>query len=125
MLGATVIVTSGSDDKLARAKALGADHLINYRTTPEWAKVALEITGGLGVDHIVEVGGKDTLNQSIEAAAAGGKVVIIGLLSGLPGQAEIVPVFRKNLRVVGISVGSRHHFTTTSRRCPRRLTSTS
>ena len=114
MLGATVIVTSGSDDKLARAKALGADHLINYRTTPEWAKVALEITGGLGVDHIVEVGGKDTLNQSIEAAAAGGKIVIIGLLSGLPGQAEIVPVFRKNLRVVGISVGSRNHFETMS-----------
>lgn len=110
MLGAAVIVTSGSDEKLAHAKALGADHLINYRNTPAWAKAALEITGGVGVDHVVEVGGKDTLSQSIEAAGGGGRVVIIGLLSGLPGQIDALPVFRKNLRVVGISVGSREHF---------------
>jgi NADPH:quinone reductase-like Zn-dependent oxidoreductase len=110
MLGAKVIVTSSSDAKLQRAKALGAEHAINYRSNPNWAKAALELTGGLGIDHVVEVGGKDTLAQSIEAAAIGGRVAIIGLLSGLPGQIEALPVFRKNLRVVGISVGSREQF---------------
>ncbi len=110
MLGAKAIVTSSSDQKLARAKALGADHLINYRNRPDWAKAALELTNNVGVDHLVEVGGKDTLSQSIEAAAAGGRIAIIGLLSGLPGQIEAVPVFRKNLRVIGISVGSREQF---------------
>jgi len=109
-LGARVIVTSSRDDKLARAAKLGADHLVNYRATPHWAKAVLELTGGAGADHVVEVGGRDTLSQSIEAAAVGGRIVIIGLLSGLPGQIEAVPVFRKNLRVVGISVGSREQF---------------
>jgi NADPH:quinone reductase-like Zn-dependent oxidoreductase len=66
--GATVIVTSSSDDKLERARQLGADHLINYRREPEWAKPVLEITGGFGVDHVVEVGGQGTLAQSIQAA---------------------------------------------------------
>jgi len=110
MLGASVIATSSSDAKLARAKALGADQLINYRDRSDWAKAVLELTKGLGVDHVIEVGGKDTLSQSIEAASVGGRVVIIGLLSGLPGQIEALPVFRKNLRVVGISVGSREQF---------------
>jgi NADPH:quinone reductase-like Zn-dependent oxidoreductase len=110
MLGAKVIVTSSSDQKLARAKALGADHLINYRATPEWAKAALALTDNVGVDHVVEVGGKDTMTQSVEAAAAGGRIAIIGLLSGLPTQIEALQVFRKNLRVIGISVGSREQF---------------
>ena len=110
MLGAKVVVTSSSDQKLARAKALGADHLINYRNTPEWAKAALALTNNVGVDHVVEVGGKDTMAQSVEAAAAGGRIAIIGLLSGLPTQIEALTVFRKNLRVIGISVGSREQF---------------
>jgi len=110
MLGARVIVTSSSDDKLVRARALGADDLVNYRTVPQWGKAVLELTGGNGADHVVEVGGKDTLPQSIEAASAGGRVAIIGVLSGLPGQIEALAVFRKNLRVVGISVGSRQQF---------------
>ncbi|HUN51967.1 MAG TPA: NAD(P)-dependent alcohol dehydrogenase, partial [Candidatus Sulfotelmatobacter sp.] len=88
MLGAKAIVTSSSEAKLAAARALGADHLINYRSKPEWAKEALELTGKAGVDHIVEVGGKGTLAQSIEAAAPGGRITIIGLLSGLPGQID-------------------------------------
>src|SRR5690606_500952 len=81
MLGAKVIVTSSSDDKLERARALGADHLINYRKTPDWGRAALELTAGVGVDHVIEVGGKDTINQSLQAARVGGRVLIIGILS--------------------------------------------
>lgn len=110
MLGAGAIVTSSSDAKLERARALGADGLVNYRTTAQWAKAVLDVTAGNGADHVVEVGGRDTLAQSIEAAAIGGRIVIIGVLSGLPAQIDALAVFRKNLRVVGISVGSREQF---------------
>jgi NADPH:quinone reductase-like Zn-dependent oxidoreductase len=108
-LGAKVIVTSSSGEKLERARALGADQLIDYRKTPQWAKAALELVPG-GVDHVVEVGGKDTLAQAIEAAGVGGRIYIIGVLSGLPGAIDALAVFRKNLRVIGISVGSREQF---------------
>lgn len=110
LFGARVIVTSSSEEKLARARALGADHLIDYRRTPQWAKAVLELTEGRGADHVVEVGGKDTLQQSLEAAAVGGRIFIIGVLSGLPGAIDALAVFRKNLRVIGISVGSREQF---------------
>jgi NADPH:quinone reductase-like Zn-dependent oxidoreductase len=110
LFGARVIVTSSSEEKLARARALGGDHLIDYRRTPQWAKAVLELTEGRGVDHVVEVGGKDTLQQSLEAAAVGGRIFIIGVLSGLPGALDALAVFRKNLRVIGISVGSREQF---------------
>ena len=108
--GARVIVTSSSAQKLERARALGADHLIDYRQTPQWAKAALELTQGGGADQVVEVGGKDTLEQSLEAAAVGGHILIIGVLSGRPGLIDAFAVFRKNLRIVGISVGSREQF---------------
>ena len=81
LAGATAIVTSSSDEKLARAKALAADHTINYRAVTEWGKAAADWAGG-GVDHIVEVGGKDTFQQSIEAARVGGTILVIGVLSG-------------------------------------------
>jgi NADPH:quinone reductase-like Zn-dependent oxidoreductase len=110
IFGAKVVATSSSDEKLTRAKELGADHLINYRSTPAWANAVLALTNDVGADHVVEVGGKDTMAQSIEAAAAGGRIAIIGLLSGLPTQIEALQVFRKNLRVIGISVGSREQF---------------
>ena len=80
-----------------------------YRQTPHWAKAALELVPG-GVDHVVEVGGKETLAQAVEAAGAGGRIYIIGVLSGLPGAVDALQVFRKNLRVIGISVGSRAQF---------------
>jgi NADPH:quinone reductase-like Zn-dependent oxidoreductase len=108
--GARVIVTSSSAQKLERARALGADDLIDYRQTPHWAKAALELTQGSGVDHVVEVGGKDTLAQALEASGVGGHVLVIGVLSGLPGPVDALTVFRKNLRVIGISVGSREQF---------------
>ena len=106
LAGAAVIVTSSSDDKLERAKALGADHTINYRAVPEWGKAAAEWAAG-GVGHIVEVGGTDTLQQSIEAARVGGTILVIGVLSGFSQKILIPSIFGKNLRVIGLSVGSR------------------
>lgn len=110
MLGARVIVTSSSDTKLERARELGADELINYRKTPEWSQAVLEVTEGRGVDHVIEVGGKDTLNQSLEAACVGGNVLVIGVLSGFSQEIAIPRIFTKNLRLIGLSVGSRAHF---------------
>ncbi|TPQ37442.1 NAD(P)-dependent alcohol dehydrogenase [Bradyrhizobium guangdongense] len=109
LAGATVIVTSSSDEKLERAKALGADHTINYRAVPEWGKAAAEWAGG-GVDHVVEVGGKDTFGQSLEAARVGGTILVIGVLTGFSQQIAIPSLFSKNLHVIGLSVGSRRMF---------------
>ncbi len=108
--GANVIATSSSDEKLARAKALGADHLINYKTTPDWGRAARELTGGRGVDVVVEVGGENTLNQSFDAARVGGHVVVIGVLGGFSSPVIIPVIFGKNLHIHGISVGSREQF---------------
>ncbi|MEI9994584.1 MAG: NAD(P)-dependent alcohol dehydrogenase [Rhizomicrobium sp.] len=108
--GASVIATSSSDEKLVRAKALGADHLINYKTTPDWGRLAREITGGRGVDVVVEVGGEDTLSQSFDAARVGGHIVVIGVLGGFSAPMMIPVVFAKNLHIHGISVGSRAQF---------------
>jgi NADPH:quinone reductase-like Zn-dependent oxidoreductase len=111
LAGASVIVTSSSDEKLAHAKALGADHVINYRAVPEWGKAAADWSGG-GVDHVVEVGGKDTFAQSLEAAKVGGTILVIGVLSGFSQQIAIPSLFGKNLHVIGLSVGSRRMFET-------------
>lgn len=110
LFGAEVIVTSSSDEKLERAVALGADHTINYRETPEWARRAREITGGRGVDHIVEVGGADTLQQSIQAVALAGHIHIIGVLSGYVKDVMVASIFQSNAKLHGITVGSRHMF---------------
>ena len=109
-LGANVIATSSSDEKLARAKTLGADHLINYKTNPEWGKEALKLTGGRGVDVVVEVGGDNTLSKSLEVVRVGGSIVVIGVLSGFTNNIFIPALFSKNAKMVGISVGSREQF---------------
>jgi NADPH:quinone reductase-like Zn-dependent oxidoreductase len=109
LAGATVIVTSSSDEKLERAKRLGADHTINYRAVADWGKSAADWSGG-GVDHVVEVGGTDTFQQSIEAARVGGKILVIGVLSGFAQQVTFPSLFSKNLHVIGLSVGSRKMF---------------
>ncbi len=109
-LGAEVIVTSSSDEKLARAKELGADYLINYKTDENWSGKALALTGGRGADVIVEVGGGETLTQSISAAAFGGTIVIIGVLSGYAQNIMMPVIFGKNITLTGISVGSRAMF---------------
>ncbi|WP_308424407.1 zinc-dependent alcohol dehydrogenase family protein [Chelatococcus reniformis] len=108
--GARVIATSSSEEKLERARALGADETINYRSTPQWGARALELTGGKGVDVIVEVGGESTLKQSLDAVRVGGAIVVIGVLGGISTPILVPSVFSKNLRILGISVGSRAHF---------------
>ncbi|MGN6514820.1 MAG: zinc-dependent alcohol dehydrogenase family protein [Rhizomicrobium sp.] len=109
-IGAKVIATSSSDEKLERTKKLGADHLINYKTTPEWGKKALELTGGRGADVVVEVGGENTLGKSLEAVRVGGSIVVIGVLGGFTNNIFIPALFGKNARMIGISVGSREQF---------------
>ncbi len=108
--GAKVIATSSSDEKLERAKKLGADHVINYKTNPEWGKEALKITDGRGVDVVVEVGGENTLGKSLEAVRVGGSIVVIGVLGGFTNNILIPLLFSKNARMIGISVGSREQF---------------
>lgn len=110
LLGAEVIVTSSSDEKLERAMALGADHGINYRTNPEWGKAALAITNGEGVDHIVEVGGEATLPESLRAIRPGGHISIIGVLSGGTMNARIGLLVMRAARLQGITVGNRDGF---------------
>jgi NADPH:quinone reductase-like Zn-dependent oxidoreductase len=105
--GARVIATSSSDAKLGRLKALGADERINYKAVPEWGARALELTGGRGVDTVVEIGGAGTLDQSMRAARVGGHVALIGVLAGIAGPVQTALLMSKNLRVQGLTVGSR------------------
>lgn len=107
LAGATVIATSSSDEKLERLRAMGADHGINYRTTPEWGATVLALTGGRGVDHVVEVGGPGTLVQSMNATRIGGHVSVIGILTGLAGELPVVTALIRQLRLQGVLVGSR------------------
>lgn len=104
--GATVIATSSSDAKLERLKAMGADHLINYRATPGWGQAAAKLTGG-GVDHVVEVGGAGTLPESIAAARIGGHISLIGVLAGYAGPVPTVQLMARQIRLIGITVGTR------------------
>ncbi|MEQ9946388.1 zinc-dependent alcohol dehydrogenase family protein [Pectobacterium aroidearum] len=108
-MGATVIVTSSSDDKLARAKGLGADHVINYRREEHWSRRVLELTGGRGVDHVVEVGGPGTLAQSIRATRVGGHIALIGVLTGVSGEIPTAALMARQIRLQGVVVGSRRH----------------
>jgi NADPH:quinone reductase-like Zn-dependent oxidoreductase len=109
LAGARVLITSSRDDKLERARKLGAAEGINYKTTPEWGDKVRELTGGRGVDHVVEVGGAGTLGQSLRAVRMGGQISLIGVLSGA-GQVNPMPILMKNVRVQGIFVGSREMF---------------
>jgi NADPH:quinone reductase-like Zn-dependent oxidoreductase len=108
--GARVIVTSSHDDKLERARQLGASAVINYKTTPDWDKPARALTGDVGVDHIVEVGGSGTLARSLKAVRTGGRISVIGVLAGASGELSLIPVLMRNIRLQGIFVGSRAMF---------------
>jgi NADPH:quinone reductase-like Zn-dependent oxidoreductase len=105
--GARVIITSSSDEKLERARALGADETINYRRTPAWAEAVRAATGGLGVDHVVELGGPGTLEQSIQATRVGGRISLIGILTGVAGAVNPTAIMRASICLQGIYVGSR------------------
>lgn len=110
LLGARVIVTSSSDDKLERARELGAWATVNYVEEPEWGKRVKEITGGRGVDHVVEVGGAGTLSRSLQAVRPAGEISLIGVLSGTVRDLDIIPILMRGIRVQGVLVGSREHF---------------
>jgi NADPH:quinone reductase-like Zn-dependent oxidoreductase len=110
MAGAEVILISSSDEKLARAGRLGARHLINYKSEPEWDKRVLDLTGGRGVDLTLEVGGTGTLSRTLKATAFGGEVGVIGVLSGITGEVQLGAVLHKAIQLHGIYVGSRAMF---------------
>ncbi|WP_372982129.1 NAD(P)-dependent alcohol dehydrogenase [Marinobacter sediminum] len=109
MMGAKVISTSSSDDKLARLRELGADHTINYKTTPAWGAKVQELTNGEGVDHVIEVGGPGTLPESIDAVRIGGHISLIGVLTGREGEVPTAKLMAKQARLQGLIVGSRAH----------------
>lgn len=107
--GARVIATSSSDEKLARARELGADETINYRTTPDWDEEVLRLTNNLGVDHVVDVGGAGTISKSINSVRIAGTVSVIGVLAQ-GGGLDPMKVLMKSIRLQGIFVGSREMF---------------
>lgn len=103
--GARVVLTTGRAEKVARARALGADHVINYKETPAWGAAVREWSRG-GVDMVVEVGGPRTIDQSIEAVRFGGAISLLGVLTGVRGDVNLYGIFYKGLRVRGVFVGS-------------------
>jgi NADPH:quinone reductase-like Zn-dependent oxidoreductase len=110
LLGVRALITSSSDEKLERARELGADGLINYRQKPEWSAAVRELTDGNGVDLVVEVGGAGTLEQSLRSVRMGGTVCLIGNLTGLIAQVSLALVFMQQVRLQGILVGDREGF---------------
>jgi NADPH:quinone reductase-like Zn-dependent oxidoreductase len=110
LAGARVIATSSSDEKLKKAAELGASDGINYRSVPDWDKAVIERTDGIGVDHIIEVGGPGTLARSLNAVRVGGRISVIGLLTGPDTAVNPMPILGKQIQVQGIFVGSREMF---------------
>ncbi len=108
-MGARVISTSSSDEKLERLKSLGADEVINYKATEEWGKKVLDLTDGRGADIVVEVGGPKTLGQSITACRIAGHIALIGVLTGRSGEVPTAALMAKQQTLKGLIVGSRTH----------------
>lgn len=115
LAGARAVVTSSSDDKLARVSELGAWRTVNYRSEPQWGRQVRRLTGGAGVDLVVEVGGAETLAQSLRAVRMGGTIAMIGVLSGAEASLSVVPILMQQVRVQGILVGDREGFETMAR----------
>jgi NADPH:quinone reductase-like Zn-dependent oxidoreductase len=110
-MGAKVIVTSSSDEKLEKAKALGAWATINYVKNPDWDREVWRLTDAKGADHIIETGGPGTLERSLKSIAAGGQIAMIGVLTGFgPPATSLFPLLARNVSMHGIYVGSRQHF---------------
>jgi NADPH:quinone reductase-like Zn-dependent oxidoreductase len=106
LAGARVIITSSQDEKLARARSLGADEVINYRKVPEWNELVRKLTYGRGADHVLEVGGKDTMGRALTALTNGGQMHVIGGVSGFATELPLGPMGQTNARVRRIYVGS-------------------
>jgi NADPH:quinone reductase-like Zn-dependent oxidoreductase len=115
LAGAQVIATSGSDAKIDKAIQLGAAQGINYKAVPDWGGRVRELTDGKGVDLVVEVGGAGTLPQSIKAVRIGGRISLIGVLTGNTGEVNPLPLVMKKVRLQGILVGSREMFESMNR----------
>jgi NADPH:quinone reductase-like Zn-dependent oxidoreductase len=115
LLGARVIGTSSSDAKLKRAKTLGLSDGVNYRTVPDWGEAVRKLADGIGVDHVVEVGGAGTMPQSLRAVRSGGAISLIGVLAGGAGEFNPTPLLMKNVRLQGIFVGSGEMFAAMNR----------
>lgn len=112
-VGAQSVITSSSDEKLQRARSLGANHLVNYVKHPEWDEEVLRVTEGEGVTHVLEIGGPDTFPKSLKVLAAGGTIAQIGVITGFGSTANLMRLQSINANIVGISVGSRHHLEAT------------
>ena len=110
MAGARAILISGSEEKMKQASQLGADEVLNYRSQPEWGKIVRDLAGGDGVEHIIEVGGTDTLPQSLRAIRPGGTISMIGVLSGNEMKAQLGLIVTRQIRLQGITVGHRQGF---------------
>jgi len=110
LVGAEVIVTSSSDEKLARVRELGARHALNSVSEPDWDARVFELTAGRGADLVIEVGGAGTLGRSLRAVRVGGRICLIGVLGGHSGELDLRPVLMKQVRVQGVLVGSRESF---------------
>jgi NADPH:quinone reductase-like Zn-dependent oxidoreductase len=118
LMGATVILTSSSDAKLAKGRNLGADHLVNYRTEPDWSRAVKARTDGRGADLVIEIGGAATLEQSIRAVRVGGTIAMIGVVAGAAASAVPLPlVVMRQVRMQGVTLGSRCDFTSMLRAC--------
>jgi NADPH:quinone reductase-like Zn-dependent oxidoreductase len=104
--GARVFAITASQTKVGRLERLGAEHVIRYEREPEWSRVVLEVTGGAGVDHVVETGGAGTIDESIKATAMGGSISLVGLLTGAGGRLDMLPILAKTLRIQGVVAGS-------------------
>jgi NADPH:quinone reductase-like Zn-dependent oxidoreductase len=110
LAGARVLAITSSGTKAERLRALGAEAVHNYREDPAWDDWALAQTGGLGVDKVVEIGGPETLNRSINAVRFGGHIALIGVITGTAGEIRTVGLLRKGIRLDGVYVGSRAMF---------------
>lgn len=110
LAGARVILTSSTDEKLARAKALGADQVINYRTTPDWSRTVRALTDGNGADLVIELGGAETLDNSLKAVRPSGRISLIGIVSGATAKLDLISVVTRNVRMHGVTVGHRESF---------------
>jgi NADPH:quinone reductase-like Zn-dependent oxidoreductase len=110
LLGARIIATTGSDDKIERLRELGAHEVINYKRDPEWGKSARALTGGRGVDLVLDVGGGTTLAQAIRAVRPAGHISVIGVLAGVASDLNLLPILMQGLRLQGVFVGHRESF---------------